>query len=94
MLGVQEVGGQVPQSGPNGSLTELSCVDASELNDLNDYLLLGTSSTEAHLGIVILLDKATFSHVVESFHGRKIRWSACNACEWGRDGFHSCHMPQ
>ena len=93
MLGVQEVGGQVPQSGPNGSLTELSCVDASELNDLNDYLILGTSSTEAHLGIVILLDKATFSHVVESFHGRRFAGVRAMLASGDEMVFISCHMP-
>ena len=93
MLGVQEVGGKIPQSEPNGSLAKLNCVDASELSDLNDYLILGTSSTDAHLGIVILLDKATFSHVVESFHGRRFAGVRAVLANGDEMVFINCHMP-
>ena len=91
MLSLQEVGGGVPAAKDDGSLEE---IDAKpEFIDLQDYYIFGTSSVDARLGIVILLDRHCVDKIHKTFHGR--RFAAVLTTDKGGDEvlYVSVHLP-
>ena len=81
MLGVQEVGCNIPPANADGSL---ATIEAPEASELDDYHILGTSSCDSHLGNVILLDRQSVKFISESWHGRRfaaVRFTLDSGCE-------------
>ena len=69
MLALQEVGGSVSPSKEDGSLQQIEF--EPEISEMQDCFVFGTSSVEAHLGIVILVEMHGVQKVLKTCHGRR-----------------------